>query len=757
MVKMAAPSAEIQFAQKLAANEKKIRNKALKKLRKYIHSKSAAKPGLTEEDLIKLWKGLHYCMWMQDKPLLQEELAVHITGLVFSFSNTAAAMKFFKVFLVTEAREWNGIDRQRLDKFMMMTRQMLHEMFVLLRQGQWAEEMIAELATVLRGTTLNTASDNVPDGFAMHLADIYLLELARVGAQQLDGHQILSLLTVFDDYLQTGRRPLVLKRIIGSVYNSVAEQTLERLRREGEKEEAEEDGVDGAKDDSDSGYDEDSEPKLKFDCLLLTDHLFHLGSQERCRGTNRQLLYRTVLRLQNAAAGVVEAADETEVYDPDADLEDAVTRLMNLNPKKKKKRKRQQEAADEVDAQDKMDTQDEVAEETDGDVKKGKKKQKRKLQETASENIAVKKVKLTPSTDSDTKISTETSSTLAETDSPKKKKRKKRKKKKKGSTEVTEQGGDKSVSKGGNSPKGASGDKVQDVKCINTSPPNKLTSKNDSTKETSSSKKSKKKKRLKSTEEKTEGKDVSPPKKTKTEPEATGIKVKVKDGETKIKGKKKKSFPLKEDEVIVSKETKEVNASVSQETKNEKDIVTRDTKDEPLKEGETEIWVPNKKHQAKVKAQEKKVKDKKIKTPKGSTFAKFEKLSTPPAAFVKKAIAKVMKTPLKKTNDAPKTTPEMTASEKKVKFNMKKNTAQKFEDSMTLSPIPAFNPRMTPTQGILKSPASAGLTSAQTSGKKKKKKKSVGSGQNTPVTSRTESTPASNKKRLTRSRAADFF
>ncbi|XP_067675685.1 ribosomal RNA processing protein 1 homolog A-like [Haliotis asinina] len=752
---MAAPSAEIQFAQKLAANEKKIRTKALKKLRKYIRSKSAAKPGLTEEDVIKLWKGLHYCMWMQDKPLLQEELAVHITGLVFSFSNTAAAMKFFKVFLVTEAREWNGIDRQRLDKFMMMTRQMLHEMFVLLRQGQWAEEMIAELATVLRGTTLNTTSDNVPDSFAMHFADIYLLELAKVGAQQLDGHQILSLLTVFDDYLQTGTRPLVLKRIIGSVYNCVAEQTLERLRREGEKE-PQDDGVDVAKDDSDSGYDEDSEPKLKFDCLLLADHLFQMGSQEQCRGTNRQMLYSTVKRLQDAAAGAVAAADETEVYDPDADLEDAVMRLMNLNTKKKKKKKRQKDAVDEEEEQDEMDTHDAVAEETE-EIKKGKKKQKRKLQETDSGNTAAKKVKLTPSSEADTKINTETSSTLSKTDSPKKKKRKK-KKKKKGSTEVTEQGENMSMSKEGNPQKGASGDKVQDAKCISSSPPNKLTSETVSTKETSSSKKSKKKKRLKSTEEKTE---VSPPKKTKTESEADEVSVKVKaegQGENNIKGKKKKSSKssLKGDEVSVSKETTDGNVSVSQETKDENDTLTRDMKDEPFEEGETEIWVPSKKYQAKIKAEEKRVKDKKIKTPKGSTFAKFEKLSTPPAAFVKKAIAKVMKTPLKKTNDAPKATPEMTASEKKVKFNMKKNTAQKFEDSMTVSPVPAFNPQMTPTQGILKSPAS--LTSAQMSGKKKKKKSvGINADQNTPVTRRAKPTPASDKKHLTRSRAADFF
>ena len=27
--------------------------------------------GLSEDDLMKIWKGLHYCMWMQDKPLIQ--------------------------------------------------------------------------------------------------------------------------------------------------------------------------------------------------------------------------------------------------------------------------------------------------------------------------------------------------------------------------------------------------------------------------------------------------------------------------------------------------------------------------------------------------------------------------------------------------------------------------------------------------------------------------------------------------------------
>lgn len=29
--------------------------------------------GFSQEELLKIWKGLFYCMWMQDKPLLQVE------------------------------------------------------------------------------------------------------------------------------------------------------------------------------------------------------------------------------------------------------------------------------------------------------------------------------------------------------------------------------------------------------------------------------------------------------------------------------------------------------------------------------------------------------------------------------------------------------------------------------------------------------------------------------------------------------------
>ena len=61
-------------------------------------------------------------MWMSDKPLVQEELAESLGSLVRCFDHDVpVAMQFFKAFLVTMGNEWFGIDRWRLDKFMMVS------------------------------------------------------------------------------------------------------------------------------------------------------------------------------------------------------------------------------------------------------------------------------------------------------------------------------------------------------------------------------------------------------------------------------------------------------------------------------------------------------------------------------------------------------------------------------------------------------------------------------------------------------------
>ena len=47
------------------------------------------------------------------------------------------AAQYFEVFLETMQREWFGIDRLRLDKFLMLVRKFVWQLFVYLQASAW--------------------------------------------------------------------------------------------------------------------------------------------------------------------------------------------------------------------------------------------------------------------------------------------------------------------------------------------------------------------------------------------------------------------------------------------------------------------------------------------------------------------------------------------------------------------------------------------------------------------------------------------
>lgn len=71
---------------------------------------------------MRLWKGLYYCMWMSDKPLIQEELAESLSKIVHCFNNKDVVLLYTSCILKTLGTEWYGIDQYRLDKFSMVSR-----------------------------------------------------------------------------------------------------------------------------------------------------------------------------------------------------------------------------------------------------------------------------------------------------------------------------------------------------------------------------------------------------------------------------------------------------------------------------------------------------------------------------------------------------------------------------------------------------------------------------------------------------------
>uniref|UniRef100_A0A8C4YYW0 Ribosomal RNA processing 1 n=1 Tax=Gadus morhua TaxID=8049 RepID=A0A8C4YYW0_GADMO len=358
---------EIQFAQRLASNEKPIRSKAIKKLRKYIIVRShKSKGGFSSEELLKLWKGLFYCLWMQDKPLLQEELSNQISSLFHCFQSADGQFLYLEAFLQTVKREWTGIDRLRMDKFYQLVRFVFRQTFEMLKKREWEASLVNRFLEMLTSQVLQ-GNGTAPSGLQYHILDLYLTELARVGSDELSAEQNLTLIIPYCKIVAKTKDNTLFKAICNSIFSTIIDQApfaIEDLFREmksaehsdsdsghadqdddeeeeekikgqpvGKKskekpkgkrlndEEEEDDGQSSEISDTELPDDEGSEPVLQFDYAALADKLFEFASRGNSPSHNRQRLYKIIKILRDLSEGVFPQDDYPEEVSTDEDDE----------------------------------------------------------------------------------------------------------------------------------------------------------------------------------------------------------------------------------------------------------------------------------------------------------------------------------------------------------------------------------------------------------------------------------------------------
>ncbi|XP_061856628.1 ribosomal RNA processing protein 1 homolog B isoform X2 [Colius striatus] len=324
---------EIQFAQRLAANEKRIRDRALKKLRGYINLRTQRPDGgFSQEELLKIWKGLFYCVWMQDKPLLQEELVGNISQLIHVIQNTEARNLFIQTFWQTMNREWNGIDHLRLDKYYMLMRVMLKQSFEVLKRSEWDESLIELFLQLLMKEVMDPDS-NAPIGIKLHFIDIYLDELAKVGAKELTADQNLKFIEPFCKIAAKSKDRCVLHAIVTGIFEMIVDQSpyaIEDLMKElgsnsdeedvSEEDKQENEGVLNTKDRclsrksaqssektedvSENDDDEGIGTVLQFDYKAVAETLFELASKKNTPSLNRKRLYRLIKKFEDLEQGI---------------------------------------------------------------------------------------------------------------------------------------------------------------------------------------------------------------------------------------------------------------------------------------------------------------------------------------------------------------------------------------------------------------------------------------------------------------------
>ncbi|GAA5944093.1 hypothetical protein JCM3775_003899 [Rhodotorula graminis] len=159
---------------------------------------SAVDARLRPDEMDKLWKGIFYCFWMSDKPLVQQQLAQTLADLTLDVrpksrsrngrvERTRAALCYLRGFWHAIVTEWYGMDRHRLDKFLLLIRRFVHAGFRLLEREAWDEHAVAEYNEILTGPggPLHVQDPKVLHTLAYHLADIYNDEIERTCSAHL--------------------------------------------------------------------------------------------------------------------------------------------------------------------------------------------------------------------------------------------------------------------------------------------------------------------------------------------------------------------------------------------------------------------------------------------------------------------------------------------------------------------------------------------------------------------------------------------
>jgi ribosomal RNA-processing protein 1 len=118
--------------------DRKLRTQALTSLRSFLSARHISS-SLTRLEILKLWKGLFYAMWMCDRPLPQQQLAQDLADLMYAIPSDKrpdAVVNWLRGFWGTMAREWTGIDVLRMDKFLLLVRRVLGGMLGWMRERE---------------------------------------------------------------------------------------------------------------------------------------------------------------------------------------------------------------------------------------------------------------------------------------------------------------------------------------------------------------------------------------------------------------------------------------------------------------------------------------------------------------------------------------------------------------------------------------------------------------------------------------------
>eukprot|EP01116_Phalansterium_solitarium_P002861 TRINITY_DN1317_c0_g5_i1.p1 TRINITY_DN1317_c0_g5~~TRINITY_DN1317_c0_g5_i1.p1 ORF type:complete len:587 (-),score=298.27 TRINITY_DN1317_c0_g5_i1:991-2751(-) len=352
---------EISFGKRLAAVDKATRDQGVRVLSRWL----AKQQHTTELEMMKIWRGLFYCMWLSDKPLVQQELAESLAKLVHSLPNDDSALLFIQAFWRTIEQQWHTLDRLRLDKFYSLLRRFVEQSLRLLKRRHWAGGLVSRYNAIVCACPLRVRHDELEAqptavavlpaaassqpqpqplvsgrkrkhtsssklqasssaaatvdgstcvapvggdalpgqlGIKLHLISIFLDELRRVAPPPgPPAGVVLQLVEPWLMLLAHGRDPMLFERVVDDVVGPLMPDTS--------------DATDAADTDTDSNTAAPNVPAASIDLTALAARLLQIASSAHITERNRPRLYKLRQRVLDRLASL---PPQPAALDPDA-------------------------------------------------------------------------------------------------------------------------------------------------------------------------------------------------------------------------------------------------------------------------------------------------------------------------------------------------------------------------------------------------------------------------------------------------------
>lgn len=153
----------------LASPDKAKREKAMSLLCLYLTSQEDSK----EEGLLKIWKGLFYCLWNAENAMAQADLIDRMSNLLERL-DVEFSLLFFKVFLTALRREWDSSDKECVHQLL---RHFIFHMFAVLQKSDWDAEVVGKFMDALAEGALLAQDGVVAHDVTIGIVGVFLHEL----------------------------------------------------------------------------------------------------------------------------------------------------------------------------------------------------------------------------------------------------------------------------------------------------------------------------------------------------------------------------------------------------------------------------------------------------------------------------------------------------------------------------------------------------------------------------------------------------